>query len=172
MIPVNLRGKVVRDRDTANFSSYVGVSVKSYETVHDVHRNIYAALESGEHWANWHAYQLGRLATSGIRKYLIANDKAMSQWNLGSFSNLGDWDHEKKITEAECLGGWIFTPPVLRCQLLGAGCVTFQNRLSLAIQAHPELTITPTVPKLWVEDWVKEIQIDLMSVLSDPVAAN
>ncbi len=52
MIPVNLRGKVVRSRDTANFSSYVGVKVRSYETVPEVHRSIYAALASGEHWAN------------------------------------------------------------------------------------------------------------------------
>lgn len=170
MIPVNLRGKVVRDRDTANFSSYVGVSVKSYETVHDVHQNIYAALETGEHWANWHAYQLGRLSTNGVRKYLIATDKAMSQWNLGSFSNLGDWDPEKTITQEDCLGGWLFTPPVLRCQLVGAGCVTFQNRLSLTIQVHPELTINPEIPKAWVENWVKEIQIDLASLLSPSAA--
>lgn len=172
MVPVNLRGKVVRDRDTANFSSYVGVKVKSYETVHDVHHNIYAALESGEHWANWQAYQLGRFANNAMRKYMISTDKAMSQWNLGSFSNLGDWDHEKKITQPECLGGWLFTPPVLRCQLVGAGCVTFQNRLSLTIQTHPELTTDPEVPRTWVEEWVKEIQIDLASMLSEPVTAS
>lgn len=161
MIPVNLRGKVSRERDTANFSSYVGMKVKSYETVHDVHQNIYAALESGEHWANWHAYQLGRFANNAVRKYLISTNRAMSQWNLGSFSNLGDWDPEKKISQADCQGSWLFTPPVLRCQLVGAGCVTFQNRLSLAIQIHPELTTNSDVPRTWVENWVKEIEIDL-----------
>ena len=168
MVPVNLRGKVIRDRDTANFSSYVGVKIKSYETVHDVHRNVYAALESGEHWANWHAYQLGRFANNSMRKFLISTDRAMSQWNLGSFSNLGDWDEGKKITESDCLGGWLFTPPVLRCQLVGAGCVTFQNRLSLTLQIHPELTIDSKVPREWIEHWVKEIQIDLASLLSKP----
>ena len=35
MIPVNLRGKVVRDRDTANHSNYVTVRVQSYEMAHD-----------------------------------------------------------------------------------------------------------------------------------------
>ena len=49
MIPVNLRGKITRDRDTANFSSYVGVKVQSYETVHDIHRSIYEALGRKEH---------------------------------------------------------------------------------------------------------------------------
>lgn len=170
MIPVNLRGKVTRDSDTANHSSYIAVNVQSYETVHDVHRNIYAALARGEHWANWNAYKLGRFLTNGLRRHLIATEKAMSQWNLGGFSNLGDWDPEKKITAAGCCGGWLFCPPVLRCQLVGAGCVTFQNRLSLTIHAHPEFTTDPAIPKGWMQNWVKEIEIDLSSILEEPVA--
>jgi hypothetical protein len=168
MIPVNLRGKVVCDRDTANYTSYVGVKVQSYETPHDIHRNIYAALGRREHWANWYAYYIGRFMTQGMRKFLIARERVMSQWNLGSFSNLGDWDAEKEITEPECLGDWLFCPPVLRCQLVGAGCVTFQNRLSLMIHAHPELTTNPVVTKAWVQNWVKEIEMDLASGLADP----
>ncbi len=161
MIPVNLRGNVTRDRDTANFTSCVGVKVRSYETVHDIHRNIYAALGRGEHWANWYAYYSGLFLTNGMRQFLLAKGWAMSQWNLGGFSNLGEWDAERKITQAECQGGWLFCPPVLRCQLVGAGCVTFQNRLSLTIQAHPELTTNPEVPKAWLLNWVKEIEMDL-----------
>jgi hypothetical protein len=168
MIPVNLRGKVVRDRDTANFSSYVGVKIQSYETVHDIHRNIYAALARKEHWGNWYAYQLGRFTSNGMRKFLVQKELAMSQWNLGSFSNLGDWDPEKKITQTGCLGGWLFCPPVLRCQLVGAGCMTFQNQLSLMIQAHPELTTDSAICKSWVQNWVKEIELDLASALNDP----
>lgn len=169
MIPVNLRGKIVRDRDTANYSSYVGVKVRSYETVRDIHRSIYAALGTGEHWSNWYAYKTGRFLTSGIRRYLVATEKCMSQWNLGAFSNLGDWDPEKKWNQREGEEGWFFAPPVLRCQLLGAGCVTFQNRLSLTIQVHPELTTSSAVPQAWMDNWVKEIEMDLSSVLSEPV---
>jgi len=164
MIPVNLRGKVDRGRDTANHTSYVAVRVKSYETVHDIHQNIYSALGRGEHWANWQVYQLGRFLTAGMRRYIAGSDLAFSQWNLGGFSNLGDWDPEKKITRADCLGGWLFCPPVLRCQLVGAGCVTFQNRLGLTLQTHADLTNDPAVPRAWVQDWVKEIEIDLVSV--------
>jgi NRPS condensation-like uncharacterized protein len=168
MIPVNLRGKVFRERDTANFSSYVGVKIQSYETVHDIHRNIYAALGRKEHWANWYAYYLGRFTSNGLRKFLIRKDLAMSQWNLGSFSNLGDWDPEGEITQAGCQGGWLFCPPVLRCQWVGAGCMTFQNRLSLMIQAHPELTTDPAVCTSWVQNWVKEIELDLASGMDYP----
>ncbi len=168
MVPVNLRGKLVRDRDTANFSTYVGVKVKSFETPHDVHRNIYAALGRREHWANWYAFYVSRILTQGMRRFLITKELAVSQWNLGSFSNLGDWDAEKEITQPECRGDWLFCPPVLRCQLVGAGCVTFQNRLSLVIQAHSELTIDPAITKAWVQNWVKEIEMDLASGLVDP----
>jgi hypothetical protein len=172
MVPVNLRGKVERDRDTANFSSYVGVSIRSYETVRDVHRNIYAALGRSEHWANWYAYKTGRGIGNGMKKKLIASGRAMAESYLGAFSNLGDWDAEKKITQPECEGGWLFSPPVLRCQLVGAGCVTFQGRLSLTVHAHPELTTDPQIAQGWISDWVKEIEMDLSSMLSDSVAAS
>jgi hypothetical protein len=170
MIPVNLRGKVVREQDTSNFSSYVGVNIRPYETVVDVHRAIYAALASGEHWGNWYAYRVTRLSSRGIKKHLLATDRAMSQWFLGGFSNLGDWDSEKTITQKQCLGHWLFSPPVLRCQRVGAGCITFQNCLSLTIQAHPDLTTNPAVAGAWMHSWVKEIEIDLSSLLSDSPA--
>jgi hypothetical protein len=166
MVPVNMRGKVVRDRDTANYSSCIGVKVRSYETAHDIHKNIYAALGRGEHWANWYAYQSAKFLTHGMQKYLIVSEKCTSQWNLGGFSNLGDWDPDKQISKPDCLGPWLFCPPVLRFQLVGAGCVTFQNRLSLMIQVHPELTTNPSTPALWMHNWVKEIQTDLVSILN------
>jgi hypothetical protein len=171
MIPVNLRGKVVRERDTCNFSSYVTVNVRSYETVKDVHRNIYRSLAGGEHWANWYAYTAGRPLSAGIKKYLLVSDKAMSQWNLGGFSNLGDWDAEKRITVPDCAGDWLFSPPVLRCQLVGAGCVTFQNRLTITMQAHPDLTTHPEVAETWMQNWVKEIEMDLSLLAQATTAA-
>jgi hypothetical protein len=166
MVPVNLRGKVTRDSDTANYSSYIGIRIRSFETVADVHRSIYSALAGGEHWANWYAYGVGRLATPAIKKTLINTDRAMSQWFLGGFSNLGDWDAEKKISQPDCQGSWLFSPPVLRCQMVGAGCVTFQNCLSLVVQAHPDLTTNPAVAREWMANWVREIEMDLASLLS------
>ena len=165
MIPVNLRGKVSREQDTANYSSYVGLEVNSYETIRDIHQKIYAALGRGEHWANWYTYRATGWTTPRMKQVMIAKELAMSQWNIGSFSNLGDWDAEKTITQPDCQGNWLFCPPVLRCQQVGAGCVTFQNRLTLAIQAHPELTTDPAITAAWIQNWVKEIELDLSSIL-------
>jgi NRPS condensation-like uncharacterized protein len=166
MVPVNLRGKVQRETDISNYSSYVGVRIRSYETVMDIHKNVYKALASGEHWANWYAYSAGKLSSPSLKKYLIKTDRAMSQWFLGGFSNLGDWDCDKKLTQPGCLGSWLFSPPVLRNQLVGAGCVTFQGRLSLVVQAHPDLTTNKEVTETWMQSWTKEIDLDLSSLLS------
>lgn len=168
MILVNLRGKVFRNRDTANYSTYLSVKVKSYETVHDIHRNIYAALARKEHWGNWYAFLSAMITTAGMRRYLMEKDLVTSSWNIGGFSNLGDWDPEKEFTSDECAGTWLFAPPVLRFQKIGAGCVTFQNRLSLMIQTHPELNINPDVTAAWMQNWVKEIEFDVTSGIEDP----
>ncbi len=168
MLPVNVRGKVDLGRDTANHTSYVTVKVKSYETVADIHRNIYEALGKGEHWANWQSYQMCLPLSHGIKKYLLDSGNGMPEWYIGSFSNLGDWDAEKKINEPKCAGGWLFAPPVLRCQLIGSGCVTYQGKLGLVIQAHPELTTGPEAARKWMHNWVREIQIDLGSLQVRP----
>jgi len=163
MIPVNLRGKVERSRDTENFSSYVGVRVRSYETVRDVHRTVYEALARGEHWANWYAYYSGRFLGMSMKRLLITTEKCTSQWSLGGFSNLGEWDADCRWNAPELAGPWFFCPPVLRLQKFGAGCITFQNRLSLTMQAHPELTVSSKPLEEWMANWVKEIRLDLTS---------
>lgn len=169
MVPVNLRGPVARERDIDNHSSYVSIRVRSWETVYDVHRRIYSALAAGEHWANWAAYKTGSFLPDPVRSALVLRDRALAQWNLGGFSNLGNWDPQKRIVQPDCLGGWLFAPPVLRSQMVGVGAVTFQNRLGLVIQVHPELTLSPAVPQAWLRDWIREIEIDIEAVLAAPM---
>lgn len=158
MIPVNLRGKISRASDVENHSSYLPVGVHIQDTVHDVHRKVHEGLRRGEHWANWHSYQSSRILPASARRFLIKIEKCTAEWNIGSFSNLGDWDPECRLANSELVGTWLFAPPVLRCQKLGTGCVTFQNRLSLVIQAHPELTINPADTRVWMDNWIQEIQ--------------
>lgn len=171
MVPVNLRGKINRGSDIENHTSYATVKVHPYDSASDVHRKIYEALGSGEHWANWFAYDSSRILTSGIRRYLIRIEKCMSEWNIGSFSNLGVWDSEKEISHPDLVGDWLFAPPVLRCQHVGTGCVTFQNRLALVAHVHPELTTNPAVPRRWIQNWVKEIEMDIANTMTDPAPA-
>lgn len=160
MVPVNLRGKVRQPADTGNHSSYVGIRIYASEDATAVHRHIYDALAKGRHCAHWKAFSAGRFITAGIKRRLIETDRATSQWSVGGFSNLGVWDPEKTITAPACLGAWLFAPPVLRFQMIGAGCVTFQGRMSLTLQIHPELTTSPEVASDWLKNWIREIKVD------------
>lgn len=158
MVPVNMRGKADQPVDTANHSSYVGIRVYASEGAREVQRHIYESLAKGRHCANWKAFDATRFTSPGMKRHLIRTDRATSQWNLGSFSNLGVWDPDKRIDRPECQGDWLFAPPVLSIQMVGAGCVTFQGKLSLTLHLHPDLTTAPEVPAEWMRRWVREIE--------------
>lgn len=154
MVPVNLRGPVRRDTDTANHTSYICLKIDRLERAAGVHRKIYQAIERGEHWGPWMAYSATQFLPRASKRLAIKTDRAIAQWNLGGFSNLGVWDADQCIKDPALAGSWLFSPPVLRCQMVGAGCMTFQGKLSLLVQAHPELTTSPEVPARWLTRWV------------------
>ncbi|MFD0892012.1 hypothetical protein KBB96_11345 [Luteolibacter ambystomatis] len=160
MIPVNMRGKVTQDSDVANHASYIGIRIFASESVKDVHRHIYDALGKGQHCGNWKALNATGWTSEATKQKMLNMDRATLQWSLGGFSNLGVWDREKAITAETCQGPWLFSPPVLSSQLVGAGCITFQGRLSLTLQIHPDLTTSPEVAAKWMRTWVREIEFD------------
>lgn len=153
MIPVNLRGQIVRTRDIDNHTSYLSVKVKPDESVKDVHSEIYRKLSTGEHWANWKAYAATRFVPAFLKRLMVRSGRATSEWNLGVFSNLGNWDPEKEIQNEEVSGAWLFGAPVLSFQTVSAGAMTFQGKLGLTIQVHPELTTSREIVDRWMEDW-------------------
>lgn len=155
MVPVNLRGQVDREDDTQNHSSYVSVKVSPEETEEELHREIFRKLDLGEHWANWKAYSATRLVPAFVKRAMIRSGRAMAEWNLGLFTNLGVWDPDQKIDHEDFVGSWMVAATVLRCQTVGAGLMTFQGRLSLTIQAHPDLTSSQVVVDQWMERWLE-----------------
>jgi len=171
MIPVNLRGRVTSSGELANHTSYLSVTVHPTDSLREIHQSTQAAMDREEHCTNWFAYGLGKYLPHELKKFIIAKELGTSQWNLGAFSNLGAWDSEKKITSPDCVGDWLVAPPVLRFQQVGAGCITFQNRLSLLIQAHPELTIDAAVCRTWMQNWVKAIQMELAKPDTNRISA-
>ncbi len=158
MVPVNLRGKVAQPVDTGNHSSYVPVRIYASEGAKEVQNHIYSALARGEHIATWQGFAASRTTSVAMKKKLILANRATSQWSVGGFSNLGVWDPDCRIDAPDCLGDWLFAPPVLRFQMVGAGCVTFQGRLSLTLQVHPELTTSPEVAAEWLRAWIREVE--------------
>ncbi len=161
MIPVNLRGKINRKRDTANHSSYIAIRIAPGQGMKDLHRDVYRRLNRGEHWAAWRGYSATQWLPMSWKRFLLKHDRAMTQWNLGLFTNLGVWDSEKAINQGDLRGAWLVMATVLRCQMVGAACITFQGRLSITIQVHPDLTTSPAVPERWMQRWVGRLTADL-----------
>ena len=161
MVPVNLRGHVNKADDTGNHSSYVGIRIYASQSAKDIHRLIYDAIRRNEHLGAWKGFAASRCTGIRLKQRIIRANRATSQWSVGGFSNLGEWDAQKRITQPGCAGDWLFAPPVLRFQAIGAGCVTFQGRLTLTLQIHPGLTTSPEIASEWMRSWVREIKLGL-----------
>lgn len=161
MLPVNLRSKVKCERETENQSSYLAIQIAHDQDVTDLHADIHRRLDRGEHWAAWKGYSATRPFPPALKKWALAHDRAMTQWNLGLFTNLGNWDPDKTITDPDYSRAWVVRATVLRSQMIGAACISFQGRLSLSVQVHPDLTTAPSVPERWMKDWVQRISSDL-----------
>lgn len=154
MIPVNLRGHIYHTDDTENHVSCVFAQVGPDDSTKEIQEDILNRFGRGEHRANYFYLRLGRFLGHKTKVGILTKDRSKPAGNIGAFSNLGVWDAGKKIATDDM---WLFCPPVVAGQLLGAGCVTFQNRLGLAIQRHPGLTSSPEIASRWMQRWVDGI---------------
>ncbi len=154
MIPVNLRGDVEHADDTENHVSFIEARLRPQDSAADIQQQISECLERGEHRANYLLLGLGGLLSQRAKVKMITKNRKRSEGNIGAFSNLGVWDSEKAIAGDD---SWLFCPPVAGGQLLGAGCVTFRNRMSLTIQGHASLNERPEIAETWMQRWIEGI---------------
>lgn len=154
MIPVNLRGDIQYADDTENHVSCVEPVISEDDSAAEIQRKIRHQFTLGEHRTKHLILKLGGFLNKRARVRFINKLRSNTKGNIGAFSNLGVWDSEKKIKNED---SWFFCPPVGKGQLLGAGCVTFQNRLSLTIQAHSDLSDKPELAKAWMQRWVDAV---------------
>ena len=146
MIPVNLRGDGTHADDTENHVSSVDIHISPDDTAAEIQCGVLKCLERGEHRANYLILCLGKFLSHRTKVRLVRKSRSLPGGNIGAFSNLGVWDAGKAMPA----DSWLFCPPVCKGQLLGAGCVTFQNRLSLTIQSHAGRSKV----EAWMERWV------------------
>jgi NRPS condensation-like uncharacterized protein len=144
MIPVNLRGDIRYPDDTQNHVSCVEVKIAADDSTQTIHQQILQRLERGEHRANFLLLTIGGILSHQAKVNFLTKDRKNPDGNIGSFSNLGAWNlDDQKHSE----DGWIFCPPIVTGQRLGAGCVTFNGRLGIATQGDP----TTSRMNHWVE---------------------
>jgi hypothetical protein len=154
MVPINMRGDGKVADDTSNQVSCFDVVIAPDDSVSEVHRQIIKRLADGEHRANLLLMELGKLLGHERRMQYIARSRTKPAGNIGAFSNLGSWDAQKRIDSDDA---WLFCPPLATGQRLAAGCVTFQNKLGLMIQARRDPSDPPEPAKRWMERWVARI---------------
>ncbi|YCM45360.1 hypothetical protein V2O64_04905 [Verrucomicrobiaceae bacterium 227] len=154
MIPINLRGDLQHDDETRNHVSFLELRIQPGDSAKMIQTQLQQGLQRGEHRANYLILALGRFLTHKAKIKVIQKDRAKPAGNIGTFSNLGVWDPEKSIGTRD---SWLFCPPVVKGQLLGAGALTFQGKLALAIQGHPN-PATPGISKTWMKRWLAGIR--------------
>ena len=150
LIPVNLRGDITYPKDTANHVSCVEPVLFENDCSSSIQRQIAERLASGEHRRNHLTLALTTFLPQKIKTILLRRSRKAAAGNIGSFSNLGVWDSEKSIDTSD---SWLFCPPVCTGHLLAAGCVTFQNRLAIALQAHPSVDSANKLSDKWITIW-------------------
>ena len=156
MIPVNLRGSVRHADDTANHVSYVTPRIHATDTASTIHHQIHQRLKHGEHRANYLLMiGLGKVLSLESMIQLIHRDRQKPAGNIGAFSNLGNWQSGTSVDRRHF---WLFCPPVAQGQLLGAGCVTYQGRLSLTLQTQASLPAKPALAKQWMQRWSNAVE--------------
>jgi len=153
-VPVNLRGDVRNAIDTDNHVSCVDVRAGFNDSVQELQNQILTRLENGEHRANYLLMKLGGFLSHSRKVRYFKKDRLKPNGSIGSFSNLGAWDAKKKMKTRD---SWLFCPPVMTGQLIGAGCVTFQNRLGLSIQVHVGIEDSKAKAKRCMDRWVNRV---------------
>jgi hypothetical protein len=154
MIPVNLRGDVRYADATENHVSCVDVRIAVDDSAASIQQQLRRRLARGEHRANEILLDVGRWMSHETKVRWMARNRSKAAGSIGAFSNLGEWDAEKKIDTGD---SWLFCPPVVTGQLLGAGCVTFQNQLGLTIQGCPGLADASETTSTWMRRWVSRV---------------
>ncbi len=154
MIPVNMRGDITHVDDTENHVSCIEARIAPEDSAGSIQKQILLRLQRGEHRANHLLLGLGKVLSHRAKVKFLIRDRAKPAGNIGAFSNLGVWDADK-ILETD--DAWLFCPPVVKGQLLAAGCVTFRNRLSITVDLHPGQSSPELTGKL-IRRWVNGIR--------------
>ena len=150
MVPVNMRGPVNLERETANHTSYLQIATAGEATAQDVHQQIKTKLADNEHWGGWLFTNCGRLVGLAGMKYLFNRELGRTggrPW-VGAFSNLGAWDN---------CGQWFACPPVAKTCPLGIGIVTCDGCLSLTMEAHPSIARDAAWTRALMDRWILEL---------------
>jgi hypothetical protein len=148
MLPVNMRGAVVRQAEAPPHMSFLTVDMAGTSAPEALQTQIEHCFQQGQHWGMWPLFHAGRvMGEEGMRKDIRKRER-QGHGVTGMFSNLGVWNVDGG-------GSWLFCPAITRTYPIGAGCITVNGRLALTLQLHDALGATLGQARATLDEWAK-----------------
>lgn len=151
IVPINMRGAVQLERDTANAAWTLDVAFAPGASPQNVHGALQREFERRSHWGGWQLMNLLRYFTPRVLREVARREMAVRKH--GCFSNMG-LVGPSALAERDA-EWWMAFNPVLRSRPVGAACLTWGGRLALTLQLHPALTRSPERAKDWLDAWAE-----------------
>jgi hypothetical protein len=161
MIPVNLRGALSLPDDTANHVSVLSLPARHDMTPREVQERLRDLTRRQHDWGfYWTIRFIGRVF--GYRGMLAVtrrmgreSDKGLI---CGCLTNLGYWQASHPGLPEDPEDGWIVVPLVSRNNPVAAGAVTWNGRLSIALDIHSALQVAPQRIHALFSQWESAIR--------------
>ena len=158
MMPVNMRGPVKLDRDTANQTGYLQIRSPTMRRSPTCRTSSSCALRRRDHWASWAFLNISQIVGyAGIRHiFKFQMKRFQNRPFVGSFSNLGAWSG---------VGEWCMCPLVTLTSPVGVGAIVCDGRLALTVEAHASVKREAGWTQSLMDRWAALLQ---SAGLSDP----
>jgi hypothetical protein len=150
IVPVNMRGAVASERDTANMAWTLDVAFSAEAGPEQVDRAIRRELGRRAHWGAWQLLNLLRYFRPELLRAVALREMRVRKH--GSFSNLGSLQPAEGDASREW---WLAFNPVLSSRPVGAASLTWGGRLALSLQLHPALSRDPEQARAWLNEWTR-----------------
>lgn len=139
LCPVDVRGAFENpsiDRNWVSFITTTFKGVSSKESIQDAFQQYKKSLKSGDYWAFWELYQIGKYVGIEGMKKLAARAHNKSFW-MGSFSDLGVWNQEQLRKSKACNRRWVIGPPGSTSYPIGLTTIEWCGKRSITLKLHP-----------------------------------
>jgi hypothetical protein len=150
-IPVNMRGALPTDGETANHALALEVSLRPEASPGEVDAAIREEKSLHRIWfvaafMYRFAWVLSRRTFRRLAIRALSTDAFTGGFsNMGVVAPVGD--------AADVDEWWIPLNPVIKTSPIGVACFTWRGRLTLTLQLHPALATDPQVARNWLASW-------------------
>jgi hypothetical protein len=150
IVPINMRGAVPCERDTANLASILDIAFPLPTHPQAVDAALRTERRKLGHFGAWQLLQLVGRLPPWVRQAIIRHEANVPKH--GSFSNLGQLE-PLNTAASDVAEWWMAFNPVIRSRPVGMACLTWQGRMAVTLQLHPVLNRSEGEARDWLSTW-------------------